>query len=218
MVMLATMAVIHHTTLVPTKLELLASWLPSQPWYDATGGQPALAKAGGFRLDDPAGEVGIEFMVVTDQSVRPLATYHVPLTYRGAPLPGAEHALVGETEHGVLGRRRVYDGEHDPVLMAQLAALVRGAVAAQAQSLSDTADGSVMAHLDGPHLDGPHLDSTDLAVADLRVLRRLEPGSADSPADPAGRRGYVEAGWVLPDGATVRGHLVVVEGSPSRAE
>jgi hypothetical protein len=213
MVMLATMAVIHHTTLVPTKLELLASWLPSQSWYDATGGQPALAKAGGFRLDDPADEVGIEFMVVTDQSVRPLATYHVPLTYRSAPLPGAEDALVGETEHGVLGRRWVYDGEHDPVLMEQLAALARGAVAAQAQSLSDTADRSVVAHL-----DGPHLDDADLAEADLRVLRRLEPGSADSQADSAGHRGYVEAGWVLPDGATVRGYLVVVEGAPSRAE
>ena len=27
------MAVIHRTTLKPTKLELLTSWLPSRPWY-----------------------------------------------------------------------------------------------------------------------------------------------------------------------------------------
>lgn len=27
------MAVIHHTTLTPGKLELLAAWLPRQPWY-----------------------------------------------------------------------------------------------------------------------------------------------------------------------------------------
>jgi Maltokinase N-terminal cap domain len=207
--MLATMAVIHHTTLVPSKLELLASWLPSQPWYAATGAEPDLAKAGGFRLDDPDGAVGIEFMIVTDQSGRQTATYHVPLAYRGAPLAGAADALVGETEHGVLGRRWVYDGERDPVLMAQLAALVRGSVAAQAQSLSETADRSVVAHL-----DGPDLDSTDLAVADLRVLRRLERGSADAPASPAGSRGYVEAGWVLPDGSAVRGYLVVALGAP----
>jgi hypothetical protein len=207
--MLATMAVIHHTTLVPSKLELLASWLPSQPWYAATGAELDLAKAGGFRLDDPDGAVGIEFMIVTDQSGRQTATYHVPLAYRGAPLAGAVDALVGETEHGVLGRRWVYDGERDPVLMAQLAALVRGSVAAQAQSLSETADRSVVAHL-----DGPDLDSTDLAVADLRVLRRLEPGSADAPASPAGSRGYVEAGWVLPDGSAVRGYLVVALGAP----
>ena len=27
------MAVIHRTTLEPTKLELLTTWLPSRPWY-----------------------------------------------------------------------------------------------------------------------------------------------------------------------------------------
>jgi Maltokinase N-terminal cap domain len=52
------MAVIHKTSLLPGKLELLAGWMPAQPWYAGTGREPALAKAGGFRLDDPAGEVG----------------------------------------------------------------------------------------------------------------------------------------------------------------
>lgn len=60
------MAVILHTTLKPTKLELLTSWLPSRPWYRGGMGGPKLAKAGGFRLDDPQGAVGIEFMVVND--------------------------------------------------------------------------------------------------------------------------------------------------------
>ncbi|NUS05568.1 MAG: 1,4-alpha-glucan branching protein, partial [Nonomuraea sp.] len=127
------MAVIHHTVLKPSKLELLTSWLPTRPWY---AGEPVLTKAGGFRLDDPQGEVGIEFMVVTDTS-RP-ATYLVPLTYRGAPLEGAEHALVGIMEHGVLGRRWAYDGCHDPVLVAQLSALIAGRVQAQDQNHSDT--------------------------------------------------------------------------------
>ncbi|GAB3893952.1 hypothetical protein GCM10027612_44340 [Microbispora bryophytorum subsp. camponoti] len=77
------MAVIHHTTLTPGKLELLTSWLPAQPWYGGDGRRPELTKAGGFRLDDPQGEVGMEFMVVTDVSGDRPVSYHVPLTYRG---------------------------------------------------------------------------------------------------------------------------------------
>jgi hypothetical protein len=52
------MAVIHDTTMTPGKLELLAAWLPAQPWYRDRGREPELARAGGFRLDDPVGEVG----------------------------------------------------------------------------------------------------------------------------------------------------------------
>ena len=37
-------------------------------------------------------------------------TYVVPMTYRGAPLAGADEALIGTSEHGVLGRRWIYDG------------------------------------------------------------------------------------------------------------
>ncbi len=198
------MAVIHHTTLTPGKLELVGSWLPSQPWYDVRAKVPDLAKAGGFRLDDPAGEVGIEFMVVTDLSGGQPASYHVPLTYRGAPLPGAEQALIGETEHGVLGRRWVYDGVHDPVLMGQLVALLQGCAQAQAQSVSDTPDATVVRYFAG----------TELVAADLRVIRRLQPRPGPG-ADIAGSRGYVEAGWRLPAGAAVRGLLVVVPDKPA---
>ena len=49
------MAIIHNTTMNPGKLDLLAAWLPAQPWYRQTGQEPELARAGGFRLDDPAG-------------------------------------------------------------------------------------------------------------------------------------------------------------------
>ena len=198
------MAFIHHTTLTPGKLELLASWLPSQLWYDAAGGQPALTKAGGFRLDDPAGDVGIEFMVVTDVSGPRPASYHVPLTYRGSALAGAEHALIGQAEHGVLGARWVYDGVRDPVLLTQLVAFFRGVVQAQAQSVSDTPDLTVVAQPAG----------MDVTAADLRVLRLLEPGSADpatgTPGTPGGR-GHVEGGWLMPDGTAVRGVLVVAQ-------
>ncbi len=199
------MAVIHHTTLVPSKLELLASWLPSQPWYAAAGDETVLARAGGFRLDDPEGAVGIEFMMVTDSSGSEPACYLVPMSYRGAPLEGAEHALIGETEHGVLGRRWIYDGTHDPVLVGQLVALLQGAAQAQAQSVSDTPDPSVLSHL-----DGTELDASRLSASDLDVRRRLEPREAQPGLGQPGIRGYVEAGWLLPDGTTARALLVVV--------
>ena len=71
------MSVIHRTTLKPTKLELLTAWLPTQPWYRG-GATPA--KAGGFRLDDPEGEVGIELMIVTDTADAVDRTVHVGIT------------------------------------------------------------------------------------------------------------------------------------------
>jgi hypothetical protein len=53
---------------------------------------------------------------------------------RGAPLDGADQALIGTSEHGVLGRRWVYDGTHDPVLVAQLLALLQGHAEPQAHA------------------------------------------------------------------------------------
>ncbi|MEI2826114.1 MAG: hypothetical protein V9F04_06650 [Dermatophilaceae bacterium] len=43
-----------------------------------------------------------------------------PLTYRSAPLAGADRALVGTIEHSVLGTRWVYDAPHDPAYVAEL--------------------------------------------------------------------------------------------------
>lgn len=134
------MAQIHQTTMTPSKLDLLASWLPRQPWYRGSGAGTELSRAGGFRLDDPAGEVGIEFYFASDGT----NVYQVPMTYRGAPLPDADPAaLIGTSEHGVLGTRWIYDGAHDPVLLAQLLAFLAGDVPAQHQSRSDTLDPSV---------------------------------------------------------------------------
>ncbi|NYI05338.1 maltokinase N-terminal cap-like domain-containing protein [Allostreptomyces psammosilenae] len=214
------MAVIHRTTVKPTKLELLTSWLPSRPWYSGAG-EPQLAKAGGFRLDDPQGEVGIEFMVVTDTSGTHPVSYLVPLTYRGAPLDGAEHALVGTMEHGVLGRRWAYDGCHDPVLVAQLLALIEGRAEAQDQNTSDTPDREVARSYTGDH--ATPADFTTSAADDhegtelpaphgttLRVHRVLRPTPDHAPVPPPGATGHVAGSWQLPDGTRARGLFAVL--------
>ncbi|MEZ7127619.1 1,4-alpha-glucan branching protein [Nonomuraea sp. AD125B] len=206
------MAVIHQTTLKPTKLELLTAWLPTRPWYRGDG-VPSLVKAGGFRLDDPQGEVGMEFMVVADTSgARPVA-YFVPLTYRGAPLDGAEDALVGTMEHGVLGRRWAYDGCHDPVLLAQFAALIEGRVQAQDQNVSDTVDQEVSRAFSGDVLPRfPTVwnddEGTELKAADGTVLRLQRVlGPADAPEEAIG---HVAGAWTLPDGVRGRGLFAVL--------
>ncbi|WP_446222340.1 maltokinase N-terminal cap-like domain-containing protein [Nocardia sp. IBHARD005] len=136
------MAVIHQTTVTPSKRDIVAAWLPSRQWYQGT--MPRIRKAGGFRLDDPAGEVGIEFMLFVDDSGADQALYQVPLTYRGAPLPDGDSALLGTAEHGVLGRRWIYDGTRDPVAIGAIVDLLTGRTTAQAQSLSDTIDPTVV--------------------------------------------------------------------------
>lgn len=113
------MALLHKATLSPTKLELLTAWLPGRPWF--TGPDGEMRRAGSFRLDDPAGAVGIETMLV---HVADGPVHQVPLTYRAAPLAGADEWLLGTTEHSVLGRRWVYDAVCDPVYAATLATAI----------------------------------------------------------------------------------------------
>ncbi len=185
------MAEIHTTTLSPSKLALVGPWLTGQPWY-VGGGAPVLERAGGFRLDDPSGDVGIEFMVVADRESEPVVFYQVPVTYRGSSLAGAEAALIGTSEHGVLGRRWMYDGVHDPVLLAQLTALIGGTVEAQAQSLSHTPDPFVIV-----------LPSAS-AVTAPRVVRVLQPGGEAAPG-----AGVVSGVWIAPDGTELRGTVAV---------
>ena len=218
------MAIIHHTTMSPGKLELLTAWLPAQPWYRQTGHQPELAKAGGFRLDDPQGEVGIEFMVVTDGSGYGATAYQVPLTYRAGALAGACGGLIGTSEHGVLGRRWIYDGVHDPVLLARLIALIQGEAEPQAQSVSNAADPTVTGR---PVAEGSLTlvrsavvanapSGTDLRVETvgpgdlqpgelvLRICRILQPGDGINVNHGAGPP-CLSATWRLPDGMGVRG-------------
>ncbi|MFD6449551.1 1,4-alpha-glucan branching protein [Nocardia sp. NPDC060220] len=203
------MAVIHQTTVTPSKRDLVAAWLPSRHWY--LGTTPCLDRVGGFRLDDPAGEVGIEFVLFVDGSGADQVLYQVPMTYRGAPLHGGDSALIGTAEHGVLGRRWIYDATRDPVAIAAVIDLLTGRATAQAQSLSDTtdptvvvtpagsADGNLGLAVDGvAHTDVPWGSA---AVRFHRVPVSLWVGGAGSVAAPSALGPVVELISVVTDWA-----------------
>ncbi|WP_194828333.1 1,4-alpha-glucan branching protein [Nocardia sp. XZ_19_231] len=203
------MAFIHQTTVTPSKTDVVATWLPSRQWYRGT--TPRIRKAGGFRLDDPAGEVGIEFLLFVDDSGADEVLYQVPLTYRGAPLPGGDSALVGTAEHGVLGSRWIYDGTRDPVAIGAVVDLLTGRTTAQAQSLSDTPDLTVVVtqpeHRSiegevGVGVDG--IAYTDVPIGSAVVRFHRSPtavrlGAACSVAAPSALGPVVELITVLTD-------------------
>jgi hypothetical protein len=133
------MALVHRATLSPSKQELVESWLPTRPWGS---GRTVTGKLAEYRFDDPAGEVGIETILWrTDDG----AVLQTPLTYRGAPLEGAERHLIGTSEHSVLGHRWVYDGCGDPVWAATLSATI----------LSGGAQAQMFFEQDGERVDVP---------------------------------------------------------------
>ena len=112
------MALLHRATLSPTKQELVESWLPTRSW---ASGRAVAGKLAEYRFDDPAGEVGVETILWRTEDDAVLQT---PLTYRAAPLAGAETYLIGTSEHSVLGHRWVYDDCGDPIWAALLAAAI----------------------------------------------------------------------------------------------
>ena len=121
--MVPDMAKIHPgATLTPHFRDFLPAWIANQPWYLAAGVPrvPSLVLVGAFRLEDPAGAVGIETHWLSDGT----AINQVPMTYRDAPLDDAERGLIATAEHSVLGRRWIYDGPADPVWIGQMLRLV----------------------------------------------------------------------------------------------
>ncbi|MDN5790036.1 MAG: aminoglycoside phosphotransferase [Micrococcales bacterium] len=118
--------VYRDAVIVPSKTDLVTGWMSHQRWYAGKGHVPDLVRLGGFRLEDPDGEVGIETLLLAERGADPVVIYQVPLTYRGAPLEGADHALLGTMEHSVLGTRWVYDAPHDPVYVTQLVDTILG--------------------------------------------------------------------------------------------
>lgn len=94
----------------------------------------------------------LDFVLLTVELVQLSAEIpaHVPAPYKagGFPLDDPEGvpggALIAASEHGVLGTRWIHDGVHDPVVMAQLRVLLRGAAMPQHQSRSDTPDSAYL--------------------------------------------------------------------------
>ena len=116
------MAIVHKgASIVPTKTEMVTEWMPRQRWYHGKGHVPQLRRVGGFRFEDPEGEVGCETLLLADEAVEPVRS---STRCRSPTAPrrsrAAEHALLGTMEHSVLGTRWVYDGPHDPVYVGQL--------------------------------------------------------------------------------------------------
>jgi hypothetical protein len=69
------MALLYDTTtIVPSKRELIDAWLPTQPW---AGGHTLTDAIGGYRLDDPHGEVGMAGILPRTEAG---AVLHVPLS------------------------------------------------------------------------------------------------------------------------------------------
>lgn len=114
---LGVMALLYQAELRPSKIELIAGWAPTQPWFQGNRDVP-LVNVGAFRFDDPDGEVGMETVLVRAGDGPVL---QVPLTYRAAPLDGAEPWLIGTMQHSVLGPRWVYDAVGDPVYLTAVA-------------------------------------------------------------------------------------------------
>lgn len=184
------MALLHRAELHPTKLELLAGWLPGRRWYEGPAGADVVRVAG-YRFDDPAGAVGIETMLIKAGD-GPI--YQVPLTYRGAPLDGGDDWLVGTSEHSVLGRRWVYDACGDPVYASMLASAIFAGTGQAEQflevdgrlerrELTMTITGSGGQDADVPAVDAIRrvmVDDPTLIVTDsveLAVVRRIEGSS-----------------------------------------
>jgi len=183
------MAILHRATLTPTKPEVLASWLPHQAWAPGDG---ELEVAGAFRFDDPDGQVGLEVHLVRLGGV----LLQVPFSYRGAPLDGGEPFLVTTMDHSALGKRWVYDGLGDPVLVSILAAASLTGAGQSVAVVEDTGRRLVVPSairlggggwtggpvaVDGLALvsDGPDGAVLRSDVLELRVARR--PAAATAP-------------------------------------
>lgn len=157
------MAILHRATVTPTKPELVARWLDQQPW----GGVGEVAVIGSYRFDDPEGEVGVEAFIVS----RGASLLHVPMTYRGAALNGAEAHLIGTMDHSVLGKRWIYEAVNDPVAVACFARALSGQ---QKQATLDLYDGDDLVARREPDVRVHRRVDAASTAGDLRMAKALD--------------------------------------------
>lgn len=116
-------------TFDPALTEFLPEWLARQRWYAGKGHTPALTWLAGLRWQDAGGQVEVETHLVLDSAGEEPVLYHVPLTYRSAPLPehqAGRRALVTTAEDAELGTRWIYDACYDPVYVQALLDSITG--------------------------------------------------------------------------------------------
>ena len=174
------MALLHEAKISPRKDELVGPWLRTRPWWD---GETEREPVGSFRLDDPAGEVGMECFLFGSASGSIL---FVPVTYRDAPLPGGEAGSLGTMQHSVLGTRYVYDACADPVFVATALTTIRSG-GCQADLLVMRTDGTQV-----------HREPNATAKgAGVPTVPQHDPGSPVFPTDQSDRTTIAGADFVL---------------------
>lgn len=165
------MALLHRAEIRPAKLELLRDWVPTQPWY-VGGANPDLHQLGAYRFDDPAGEVGVETLVVRAGEG---AVFQVPLTYRAAPVEGLESHLICTMQHSVLGDRWIYDASGDPIYASALAtAILTGGTQAELERDDGT---GVEVIEPSVRVKGSGDADTDLGAIDLVATSHTDEGT-----------------------------------------
>lgn len=164
-------AIIHDATLTPSKLDLLATWLPSQSWF--TGNAEDLERVASYRFVDPDGEVGIETILVRSAGV----IYQVPLTYRGEPLEEATDSLVGTMEHSALGARYVYDAVGDPVYQVELLRVIH-----EGDSEAELSRGTKTMTVQGSGI----IPVSNAATEAMRIVRVLDGDHVPGARTPLG--------------------------------
>lgn len=161
------MAIIYNATITPSKPDVVEAWLDRQYW---SGAGPS-EMLGSYRFDDPDGQVGIEAMLLR----RGDRVLQAALTYRPAPLAGADDHLIATVDHSVLGSRWVYDAVADPV-----------AVGCFGRALTGDQEQAVMEIWEGDRI----VDRREPTVRISRASGRTSEAEADGAVevvDPDGR-------------------------------
>jgi maltokinase len=112
---LAAVALLWIMTLAPADPGFLAPWMARQRWFANKGASPALEDIGRVELTSPEPGVRVGIHLLLDHAEGRPSLYQVPLTYRDAPLVGAEAAMVG-----MQGPVFVYDGPFDQAFTSAL--------------------------------------------------------------------------------------------------
>ena len=172
------MAFLHDATLVPSKKQLLTAWLSQQPWCTEVSWDPV----GSFRLDDPAGAVGMEGFLLGPAD----GGLFVPLTYRDAPLDGGDPYFVGTTEHSALGTRWVYDAWGDPVWQAAVESTIRAGGTQAVEEVEGSGVREPSATVLGSGGEGTHLEYVRVLGEPLAATATLTATWAGGTAVVAG--------------------------------